>query len=62
MDKFERFKKMAKEEFGVDVVKTNTPSSFEELFNESGNICDWAFYESFNQIKERYRIWMKLWI
>jgi hypothetical protein len=96
MDQFERFKKMAKDKFNIDIIKSNNPSSFEELFGErenlrklaqpceatsmiedislesarsllkeidiliekhkSGNICDWAFYESFNQIKERYGI------
>ena len=38
MDKFERFKKLAKEEFGVDIVKNNTPSSFEEVFGNSLSI------------------------
>ena len=96
MDKFERFKKMAKEEFDVDIIKSNKSSSFEEIFGEKGNlrkpaqpceatsmiedmslesarsllkeidiliekhksddICDWAFYESFNQIKKRYGV------
>lgn len=38
MDKFERLKKLAKEEFSVDIVKNNTPSSFEEVFGDSLSI------------------------
>lgn len=38
MSNFERIKKLAKEEFGVDIVKNNTPSSFEEVFGNSLSI------------------------
>ena len=34
MDRFVRFKKMAKEEFNVEIKKNNNPSSFAELFLE----------------------------
>lgn len=35
MDKFEKFKKMAKKEFGLNIIKSNNPSSFEEVFGNS---------------------------
>ena len=38
MSNFEGLKKLAKEEFNVDIEKSNTPSSFEEVFGNSLSI------------------------